>query len=126
MANIKSLVLIVAIVGLSAPATSEDLNSADFFSKGCRAFASDESPTTADRAFQARLCAGQLYTLRYMSPHFEGSYEACIPLAVRAQQLAKVTVAYLDNNPSRLHEPFLVVAIDALAHAWPCPSKNSK
>jgi hypothetical protein len=35
-------------------------------------------------------------------------------------QSAKILLRYLDNNPDRVNEPGITVAIEAFRDAWPC------
>jgi hypothetical protein len=43
-----------------------------------------------------------------------------IPQEVDLGLLVLTVIRYLDNNPKRLHDEFISVAIDALKEAWPC------
>ena len=44
----------------------------------------------------------------------------CRPNAVSLEQLRKVIIKELQGSPSTLHEPFIVLALQALQKAFPC------
>lgn len=44
----------------------------------------------------------------------------CRPDGTTNQQLADVVIVYLRDHPERRHQPALVLALDALAIAFPC------
>lgn len=49
---------------------------------------------------------------------------ACIPDGVSIDQTIAVVKQFLDQNPSRLHEPALSLAATAVHDAWPCAKKG--
>ena len=44
-----------------------------------------------------------------------------IPSKVTNAQLVKVVLTYIEAQPARLHENFVMLALEALRTAWPCP-----
>jgi hypothetical protein len=44
----------------------------------------------------------------------------CLPPQVEFEQLEKVVMKNLQDNPARLHEPGEIRVIDAMANAFPC------
>lgn len=44
----------------------------------------------------------------------------CPPQTAIMSQTVKVVVQYLDVRPARLHESFVLLALEALIAAWPC------
>lgn len=44
----------------------------------------------------------------------------CPPAGVKLEQGKAVILKYLKDNPARLHESFVRLAVDAFKAAWPC------
>jgi hypothetical protein len=42
------------------------------------------------------------------------------PAQGSALESAKVLLQYIDNNPDRLNEPGITLALEAFRDAWPC------
>jgi hypothetical protein len=59
-------------------------------------------------------------TAMLFSPNLPANVRACPPAQGSPLQSAKVFLQYLDNNPDRVKEPGITVAIEALRDAWPC------
>ena len=85
-------------------------HSANFVMKGCRLFASEKH--NSDLFYQG-YCMGLLVGLPYADPMI------CMPRATN-YQTARVVVQYIDQQPARLHEDFIDLALEALRRAWPC------
>ncbi|WP_368039622.1 Rap1a/Tai family immunity protein [Tardiphaga sp. vice278] len=66
-----------------------------------------------DGLFQSGLCMGLISGLAVNG----GS---CPPRGVPDGQKRLVIVAYIDARPSRLHEDFRILALEAMKAAWPC------
>lgn len=50
-----------------------------------------------------------------------GPFDICMPGgAISNQQMVRVVVAYLKDNPSKLHREESILTIEALAKAFPC------
>ena len=45
----------------------------------------------------------------------------CEPDDATFGQFMVVIMKYLRDNPAELHQPFVRLAVDALAATWPCP-----
>jgi hypothetical protein len=58
-------------------------------------------------------CAGAVYGIA-----FEGC--ARVPNDVTLEQMVRVVVRYVEARPQRMHEPFVLLAHEALIDAWPC------
>jgi hypothetical protein len=43
-----------------------------------------------------------------------------VPNGVTVHQEVKVVVTYIEAQPTRMHEEFYLLALDALVAAWPC------
>lgn len=64
--------------------------------------------------FAQGICLGVIRTLA------EEHHEVCLPEEVTVGQYLSVVVKYLDGRPTRLHERFVDLALEALMAAWPC------
>jgi hypothetical protein len=71
-------------------------------------------------------CWGKIETL-YMLAFF-GNRDRYLGTASRfcpadgatISQTKKVVIKYIEDRPERLHEAFLLLAVEALRKAWPC------
>jgi hypothetical protein len=71
-------------------------------------------------ARSAGSCAGMIETAMLFSPNLPADVRACPPAQGSVLQSAKVLLRYLNNNPDRVNEPGITVAIEAFRDAWPC------
>jgi hypothetical protein len=51
---------------------------------------------------------------------FNLSLGFCAPADATVEQAVRVVTGYLDARPSRLHEGFTMLVLEALNAAWPC------
>src|SRR5271168_1857107 len=73
-----------------------------------------------DEARSAGACEGMIETAMLFSPNLPADVRACPPAQGSILQSAKILLRYLDNNPDRVNEPGITVAIEAFRDAWPC------
>ena len=73
-----------------------------------------------DEARSAGACEGMIETAALFSPNLPADVRACPPAQGSILESAKVLLRYLDNNPDRVNEPGITVAIEAFRDAWPC------
>jgi hypothetical protein len=67
-------------------------------------------------------CAGEVMGVAGMlTMSNAGSFPACVPAEATPAQLISVVVTTLKQNPAHLHENFQLLAVAAMANAWPCP-----
>ena len=67
-------------------------------------------------------CVGQMemiYLLAF-SNNLGPNAKFCPPDGATIDQTTKVVIKYIDERPEQLHQPFVLLAIDALRKAWPC------
>ena len=76
-------------------------------------------------ARSAGSCEGMIETAMLFSPNLPADTRACPPAQGSVLQSAKVLLRYLDNNPDRLNEPGITVAIEAFRDAWPCQGDDA-
>jgi hypothetical protein len=60
-------------------------------------------------------CIGTAAGIVYADPNI------CAPEGWTLEQAVHVIVKYIDDQPARLHEPFVRLAAEALRAAWPGP-----
>jgi hypothetical protein len=71
-------------------------------------------------ARSAGSCEGMIETAMLFSPNLPADVRACPPAQGSVLQSAKVLLRYIANNPDRLSEPGITLAIEAFRDAWPC------
>ena len=84
----------------------EDFMSANRVMTGCRAFIAESSVDL----FLQGVCLGVV----------TATAGSCLPSGVTVGQEVRVVAAYIDARPTRLHEDFRVLTLEALQDAWPC------
>jgi hypothetical protein len=118
MGTTARIILLALAVGLASGAKAEpDMRSANSRLPGCKAFVDGRSDDPIGQGYCAGLVEGiALWVgssgLAYACAH--------IPAGVTSGQTVQVVVRYMEQRPNRLHEPFAVLAAQALADAWPC------
>lgn len=73
-----------------------------------------------DEARVAGACEGMIETAMLFSPNLPAEVRACPPAQGSALESAKVLLQYIDNNPDRLSEAGITLALEAFRDAWPC------
>jgi hypothetical protein len=107
---------------VAAAAGTDDLATGDDVLKECRAAISPTPATLGDNPVQSSLrlglCIGVVSAVHTIA---RDQRLICIPTAAMPTlHVIRVVVAYVEARPQRLHEPFVLLAYDAVAHAWPC------
>ncbi len=77
--------------------------------------AAAEGHRSADADYDAAFCLGVFHGMTVVT----GSV-MCIPNNVVTVQAVRVMVRYMEARPQKMHEPFVVLALEALQDAWPC------
>ena len=85
-----------------------------------------ESFRDQGEARSAGSCEGMIETAMLFSPNLPAEVRACPPAQGSVLQSAKVLLRYLDNNPERVKEPGITVAIEAFRDAWPCHGDDAE
>lgn len=73
----------------------------------------------------AGACEGMLETATLFAPNLPADVRACPPQQGSTLQSAKVLLRYIDNNPDRLKEPGITLALEAFRDAWPCQGDDA-
>ncbi|HEV2159958.1 Rap1a/Tai family immunity protein [Bradyrhizobium sp.] len=108
--------LILAIIGKASATVVDKGTDAQ---KSCELLVKN-SLRSQDEARSAGACEGMIETAMLFSPNLPADVRACPPAQGSPLQSAKVFLQYLDNNPDRVNEPGITVAIEAFRDAWPC------
>jgi Rap1a immunity proteins len=109
----RATALSVLSISVGAGAFAQDTNSANWIMPGCRAFINGNMGA---ETFKAGVCAGVVSGV----PFGGNLINICLPDGVTPRQMALVVTAYVDRNPARMHEPFALLAYEAMSKAWPC------
>jgi hypothetical protein len=81
------------------------------------------SPLKPDDLLQVGVCLGEIEALNFVAQGLGNErLRACIPTGITRLEKLRVVVVFFDQNHDRLREPFEVLALEALAHSWPCPT----
>jgi len=84
--------------------------------QGCRDFLA----AGAVASFKQGYCGGVVSSLMVDGPDLSPTLRFCIGQRVTVEQAVRVVVAYLEQRPKLLREPFQPLARQALREAWPC------
>ena len=76
--------------------------------------------------FDAFVCLGMAQGILFASTLLPPYAVSCPPPGVTSGQAVSVITAFMERNPSQLHQDFRYLAIAALHHAWPCPANSTK
>lgn len=77
-------------------------------------------------ARSAGACEGMIETAMFFSPNLPSDVRGCPPALGSITESAKVLLRYLDQNPDRLNEAGITLAIEAFRDAWPCPGDDAE
>ncbi len=120
--------IFTALVALSVggvAAVAEDRMSANYIVPKCW-FEEGPAPNQVISAYEAGRCAGIVEMLGVMLqanarlPKNERGLCARIPDNVTFGQEIRIVVDYIKARPTRMHENFKLLALEALTQAWPC------
>jgi hypothetical protein len=116
------LIVSFAIAAIVCPAVAQEhTQSGNDSIEACRSIANGTAPTP-DNVLRVGICYGEIEALKWFTQGVnDENLRSCVPTSVTRQQMVKVVVAYLDQNSAGLREPFEGLALEALAHKWPCP-----
>ena len=107
-------ILCVAFFLIPCAAIAEDdIDSGTYVLRGCRSFIS----AGRDDYLAQGICMGAVKAIIRTNPR------VCRPKILTTDQAIRVIIAYIDSRPVRRHENFYGLAIEAMEHAWPCPTR---
>ena len=105
----------VLALTISTANAAEDLSSANYLLRDCKVSIEHPNPT-----FAQGYCMGIVQGLTFMARSSETWTCVETPAGVSNAQLVRVVVRYIEARPSRMHERFSALALEALLDAWPC------
>ena len=113
--------LIMAMMFNDGIAVAEsNQTSADYVMSGCRDAASliifSNVAQSEEEVSHMGFCAGLVVVFSFMGR----PYGICVPAGTTAQQATSIVVQYIDGQPTRIHEVFNSIAVEALRARWPC------
>lgn len=119
--TMRALVWAATLVCLSATASAEQLksdyhSSANFYVPGCRAALGDIEDKTP---LVTGLCIGATEAVGVFAKLL-ATNNSCIPSHVPVGAIIRTTLLYLESRPQRWHEPYVSLAMEAVAKNWPC------
>jgi hypothetical protein len=122
------LLLLAVEAPFTAQAQSPDYGSGNYMAAPCKMVADQavEKDASNVTTYRAGLCMGKVASLRYVLNFLEDPYRSCPPKTATVGQHIKVVSAFLEQNPSRLHEEFDKLALEAMRQAWPCPKTPAR
>jgi hypothetical protein len=108
----RALSLAVFLCAFAQPAFAQvDQSTGNYMLQPCK---SSIVRGDANNPFMQGVCSGTVEALYFSSPVI------CGRQGVTVGQMTRVTIQFLEQNPQRLHEPFLKLAREAMTKAWPC------
>jgi hypothetical protein len=103
---------------LSGPSgAAPDVGSGNYMLQHCQHYISSNRYDVWDGE-----CGGTINTLLFLGNALPEGFKVCCPKGATSEQAARVIVSYMQSNPETLHEPFQILAMQALRKAWPCKS----
>jgi hypothetical protein len=126
-AQIGTVTSVAAMLLIGGDSLAEEsLNSGARRLPGCRSAISGEAARDQREAMSQGLCVGQIVALFATSdlPGMDKTYSFCKPSGATIAQAIKIVVKSTNDAPERNSTDFVVLAIDALATAWPCKRKS--
>ena len=107
---VRGFLLVTAMMLNCEAALAADVTSANYVMPGCRGFLTG----ARDDFIAVGICVGTVSTLVNVAPGI------CAPQSGTNEQSIRVVVQYIESRPARMHEHFMVLALQALRAAWPC------
>jgi len=97
---------------------AEDLFSANYHLSHCQAAANMKARPTLEQAE----CYGMIKTITSLNGRGKLTRHSrfCSPQGSTIVQYLRVVIRFVKQRPNRHHEPFAVLALEALRTAWPC------
>jgi Rap1a immunity proteins len=112
----------VSALQIASAAGTDDLATGDEVLNECRAAISPTPASLGDNPVQSSLRLG--LCIGVVSAVFTIARDErliCMPrVAMPTLHVVRVVVAFVEARPQRSHEPFVLLAYDAVADAWPC------
>lgn len=104
--------IVLTLLGGYPAFAQEDIYSANYVMPGCRDFLGKGTGS----AHLGGYCVGLVIGVA----RHAYAPSICLPREVTDEQIVSVVVQYIDSQPARLQEDFVVLAMEALRKTWPC------
>ncbi|WP_448123653.1 Rap1a/Tai family immunity protein [Pseudomonas veronii] len=92
--------------------------------KACQSAVRFSDTRVMDDEFSSGYCFGVLQTVGEMmvvvNPILKSEKQVCAPKGMTNEQAARITVKYLKENPSKLHQDGSSLVVFALLDSYPC------
>jgi hypothetical protein len=112
--------LLAAVLAVEGAEAQTDTESANHLLPGCQMYLREQGVVRSP--FEVAMCLGLIDGLTFVTETFArflpASISSCPPRGVTKQQQVRVVVAYIERRPERMHEPFKILALQALHEAW--------
>jgi len=115
VASLLGFYLLALAVTVSPSKAQNREDTGNDWLKKCSADASK-----ADSRANLGMCYGYLIAISDIVSIIPESLRYCLAQGVTMDQVRQVTLKYLRDNPSKTHEPFVSLVLDALREAFPC------
>jgi Rap1a immunity proteins len=125
-AALLAIFVVTGVAPWSPVSAAQELQTGNDLLTACRLLANDtevknDGDATAGDPLHLGICFGEIEALNWLAPGVpDPNLRSCVPADTTTAQMAKVIVQYLGLRPERLREPFEGLALEALAHTWPC------
>lgn len=116
----KASLVALPLLLISNLVLAQSVNSGTARLAGCRNVLSSQATQDPNNLMSQGVCAGEMTALIAASPFLQKEYAFCKPEKATVMQAIQIVLAATDRTPERNHLDFVVLAIDALARAWPC------
>jgi hypothetical protein len=113
----------LSLIAAGAASAQTEVESANYMLPGCRDYVrlinKTADPKTIN-AFAAGNCAGRIEGLLILRDDLLPDIRFCKPPSVTTGQATQMVVNWLEANPARWHENFVLLAHGVFKRAWPC------
>jgi Rap1a immunity proteins len=111
----------------SANADRANVDSANGMLPGCKLlldFSNKRPSLSVSDGVRVGFCSGTIRTLMQLSSLASeyGPTPPCSKMPDNATQgqVIRVIIKFIEARPERMHEPFILLALEAMRNAWPC------
>ena len=118
--NMKALLIMVSLLLSNDMVFAQSMNSGNARLPGCRGVIANQATQDPNSLMSQGICAGEMIALIAASPFLQKEYAFCKPENTTVSQAIQIVLKATDTAPERNNTDFVVLAIDALARAWPC------
>jgi hypothetical protein len=106
----------MASTGATGAHSETDTNSANLIMPACEGFLAHNDHDLLS-AYRQGICAGEVQGV-WATANAVG--RVCSPPQATVGQAVLVVMRFINARPARMHEPFSLLALEALTTAWPC------